>query len=82
MSSSRHPFELRRVLVQIAAVLDRVDPGLDGDVETDAAERMAHHAAVEAVRLVNQRLHLVEVEGARLSGRGRAGNWRHRSSRI
>ena len=58
-----HLFEMARVLVEIAAVLDRVDAGLDRDVEPAPAERVAHHAAVERVRLVDQRAHLVEVEG-------------------
>src|SRR5262249_5254928 len=57
-----HALEMARVLVEVGAVLDRVDPGFDGDVETAAAERMAHDAAVEGLGLVAQRLHLVEVE--------------------
>ena len=63
-------------------MLDRVDPGLDRDVEPAAAQRMAHDAAVERLRLVDQGLHLVEVEGARRAARGPAASWRRRSSRI
>ena len=71
----RHPVEMARVLVEIAAVVDRIDAGLDRDVEPAAAQRMADHPAVERMRLLDQRLHLVEVEGAvaRAVARARAG---------
>ena len=45
-------------------MVDRIDAGLDRDVQAAPAERMADHAAVERMRLLDQRLHLVEVEGA------------------
>ena len=59
-----HPVQMARVLVEITAVLDRVDAGLDRDVEPTAAQRMAHHPAAERMRFLNQRLHLVAIEGA------------------
>ena len=64
-----------RLLVEIAAVVDRIDAGLDRDAQAAAAERMADHPAVERVRLLDQCLHLVEVEGAvmRPVPRARAG---------
>ena len=60
----RHHVEELGLLVQVAAVLDRVDAGLDRDAQAASAERMAHDAAVEGMRLVGQRLHFVEIEGA------------------
>src|SRR5579875_3958945 len=59
-----HRVEQLGLLVEIAAVLDRIDPGCDRDPKASAAERMAHDAAVERMRLVDERLHLVEIEGA------------------
>src|ERR1051325_6205250 len=59
-----HAFEMTRILVEIAAVLNRSDAGLDRDVEPAPAERVAHDSTVERVRLLDQRLHLVEIEGA------------------
>src|SRR5204863_368803 len=60
----RHALEMARVLGEITAVLDRIDAGLDRNVEASPAECMAHDAAVERMRLVDERLHLVEIEGA------------------
>ena len=51
-----------RLLVEIAAVLDRIDARLDRDAQPGAAERVAHHATAERVRLVDERLHLLERE--------------------
>ena len=59
-----HALEMARVLGEITAVLDRIDAGLDRNVEASPAECMAHDAAVERMRLVDERLHLVEIEGA------------------
>ena len=59
-----HAFEVARVFVEVAAMLDGIDAGLDRDVEPAPAERMAHDPPVEGVRLLDQRLHLVEIEGA------------------
>ena len=41
------------ILVEIAAMLDRVDAGLERQAQAGAAERMAHHLAAERVRLVD-----------------------------
>ena len=60
----RHSVEEFGLLGEIAAVLDRVDAGLDRNAQSAAAERVAHDAAVERVRLVGQRLHLVQIERA------------------
>src|SRR5215472_6134343 len=60
----RHRVQQFGFFIEIAAVLDRVDAGLDRDAQPAAAERMAHDAAVEGVRLLGQRLHLVQIEGA------------------
>ena len=46
-------------------MLDRVDPGLDRDVEPAAAERMAHHPPVERVP---------SSTNARISSRLKAGS--------
>jgi predicted dithiol-disulfide oxidoreductase (DUF899 family) len=59
-----HLVERFRLLVEITAVLDRIDAGLDRDAQPTTAQRVAHHAAIERVRLVGQRLHFVEIEGA------------------
>ena len=59
-----HAFEMARVFVEIAAMFDRIDPRVDRNVEPAAAQRVAHDPPVEGVRLVDQRLHLVKVEGA------------------
>ena len=45
-------------------MLYEIDARFDRDAQAPAAERVAHHAAVERVRLVGQCLHLVEIEGA------------------
>ena len=45
-------------------MVDRIDAGLDRDPQAAAAERVTNHPAVERVRLLDQGLHLVEVEGA------------------
>ena len=60
----RHRVEQFGLLVEVAAVLYRIDAGLDRDAQAPSAERVTHDAAVERVRLVGQRLHLVEIEGA------------------
>ena len=56
-------------------MVDRIDPGLDRDLQPAPAQRMADDPAVERVRLLDQGLHLVEVEGAvhRPMARARAG---------
>ena len=56
-------------------MVDRIDAGLDRDAQPAPAERVADHPAVERVRLLDQGLHLVEVEGAvtRPVPRARAG---------
>src|SRR5260221_6407485 len=59
-----HAFEMAGILVEVTAMLDRIDPGIDRDVETAPAQSMTHDSAVERMRLFDQRLHLVEVERA------------------
>jgi hypothetical protein len=60
---ARHSPQMLRVLIEVAAVLDRIDPGHECCVESGTTERMAHHAAAERVRLRHQGLHLLEREG-------------------
>ena len=60
----RHHVEQLGLLVQVAAMLDRVDAGLDRNAQPAAAQRMAHDPAIERMRLLGQRLHFVEIEGA------------------
>ena len=60
----RHRVEQFGLLVEVAAVLDRVDPGLDRNAQAPAAKGVTHDTAVERVRLVGQRLHVVQIEGA------------------
>ena len=71
----RHHVEQFGLLVEVAAVLDRIDAGLDRDAQPAAAQRMTHDAAIERMGFFGQRLHLVEVEGAvaRAVARARAG---------
>jgi hypothetical protein len=57
----RHHVEQFGLLVEIAAMFDRVDAGLDRDAQPAAAERMTHDPAIQRVRFVGQRLHLVAI---------------------
>jgi hypothetical protein len=50
---ARHHVEQFRLLVEIAAMVDRIDPGLDGNPQPAAAERMTDHAAVKRVCLLD-----------------------------
>ena len=59
-----HSFQMPRVLVEVATMLDRIDAGIDRNVEAAPAQCVAHDAPVKGVRLVDQCLHLVEIEGA------------------
>src|SRR5579864_6000411 len=70
-----HQVEVSRVLIEVTAMLDRIDAGFDRDVEASPAKRMAHHPPIKRMRLLDQRLYLVEIEGpiARSVPRPRAG---------
>ena len=67
------------VLVEVAAVLDRIDPRLDRDAQPGSTEGVAHHAPAERVRFVHERFHLFQrelgilrpVTGARAGPAGR-----------
>src|SRR5918996_841078 len=55
----RHHRDQLGVLVEIAAVLDGIHAGLDGDAQSPPAHRVAHDPAPELVRLGDQRRHLL-----------------------
>src|SRR5215470_8937998 len=60
----RHHRDQLRLLVEIAAVLDGIDAGLEGDAQAPSTEGVAHDLAPQRMRLVDQGAHLVQVEGA------------------
>src|SRR5499427_5749368 len=60
----RHHRDQLRFLVEVAAVLDGIDAGLEGDAQAAPTEGVAHDLASERVRLVDEGAHLVQVEGA------------------
>src|SRR5215472_12270412 len=63
-AAPRHRLEQLGFLVQVTAVLNRIDARLDRGAQTTAAERMTHHTPVEGMCLVGERLHLVGIECA------------------
>ena len=60
----RHHRNQLTILVEVAAVLDRVDAGFDRHAQPGPAHRVAHDPTSEQVGLVDQRLHLVQRERA------------------